>query len=246
MQMKLNGDVGESFGLWKMGNDEALMPFLHMANIACGFHASDPDNMVQTLQLAKRYQITIGAHPSYHDQIGFGRRSIPHTQEQITRLVLYQVGALQALAQSQQLQVQYIKPHGALYNDMMNSQSTMQAVFIAAKSLNLPVMLLATAQQEQHRALASQISIPLIFEAFADRRYADDGTLTQRGTEGAVLTTTESILNQAKSIIRDKRVLTNSGKWLSINADTLCVHGDSPHSIEVAKHIRKVLEREGD
>lgn len=222
------------------------MPFLHMANIACGFHASDPDTIVDTLQLAKRHQLTIGAHPSYHDQIGFGRRSIPHTQPQITNLILYQVGALQALAHSQHLQVQYIKPHGALYNDMMSSASTMQAVFRAAQYLNLPVMLLATSQQQQHLSLAQQYNISLIFEAFADRRYADDGTLTKRGSEDALLATTESILSQAKSIIRDKQVLTNSGKWLSINADTLCVHGDSPHSIEVAKQIRKVIEQRED
>ncbi|MCJ2375688.1 LamB/YcsF family protein [Vibrio sp. ZSDZ34] len=244
--MKLNGDVGESFGHWKMGNDEALMPFLQMANIACGFHAADPDTIMHTLQLAKRYQVTVGAHPSYHDQIGFGRRSIPHSNEQITNLILYQVGALQALAHSQGMQVQYIKPHGALYNDMMNSAHTMQAVFAAAHNLNLPVMLLATAQQEQHLTLAKQYNISLIFEAFADRRYTVDGTLTNRGIDGALLTTTESILSQAKSIIQGKQVLTHSGEWLSIKADTLCVHGDSPHSIEVAKHIREVIEQEED
>lgn len=155
--MKLNCDMGESFGCWSMGNDAAVMPWVDMANIACGFHASDPDNMVATIALAVSRHVEIGAHPGYDDKIGFGRRSIPHSSESISALVAYQVGALEALCQLQGAHVSYVKPHGALYNDMMKTPVIFQAILAAVAGLNqqretpLALMILARVDNTQYQ-----------------------------------------------------------------------------------------------
>ncbi|EXJ12323.1 hypothetical protein D791_00568 [Nitrincola nitratireducens] len=153
-QLRLNADVGESFGAWRMGQDEAVIPHIHLANIACGFHASDPDVMRSTIRLAQQHQVKIGAHPAYPDLQGFGRRSLQCTPEQVENLVLYQLGALQALCRAEGTEVTYVKPHGALYNDMMKNEALLRAILrgVKAYSEHLPLMIMSTADNSRAKA----------------------------------------------------------------------------------------------
>ncbi|MGF1747572.1 5-oxoprolinase subunit PxpA [Vibrio cionasavignyae] len=243
--MALNGDVGESYGCWSLGKDERLIPLLDKANIACGFHASDPEIMSQTVQLCKHHNVSIGAHPGYEDKVGFGRRSITMSTDALTTSILYQVGALEGICRLHRCNVDYIKPHGAMYHDMMHSASIMQAIFAAAKVLNLPVMLLANSHTEQNRQLASNMGISILFEAFADRLYLDNGELTPRSQANAVFRSSEQILGQARRLLQTQTLITASGKKRTIVADSLCVHGDNDASIEVAAAIRTIINGGG-
>ena len=168
--MKLNADVGESFGVWSMGNDASLMQHIDMANVACGGHASDPLTMSATVRLAKQCGVIVGAHPSYPDLLGFGRRplSMPHSEAALHMIA--QVGALQAIASAEGVQVDYVKPHGALYNCMMDDRSLMAELMtmLAQSQFDVPLMILGTADHEEHAEMASEIGVKLLFEAFAD------------------------------------------------------------------------------
>ncbi len=181
--MKLNCDMGESFGDWIIGADEQVMPFVDQANIACAFHAGDPDVMVKTILLAKQFDVEIGAHPGYQDLVGFGRRSIPHTMDEISELVCYQVGALQALCRYHHTSVGYVKPHGALYNDMMANIDVFNAVAQAVAEFNIPLMILSSSDNQQYLDIADDHDLPLLFEAFADRAYLNNGQLAPRDNE---------------------------------------------------------------
>ncbi|GGO64663.1 5-oxoprolinase subunit PxpA [Bowmanella pacifica] len=240
--MLLNCDLGESFGNWKMGLDDQVMPFIDQANIACGFHAGDPDVMQHTLSLAKQHQVSIGAHPAYLDLQGFGRRSMHLSSQEIINLLHYQIGALSAMATVQGMQLSYVKPHGALYNDMMAKPAVFAAVVEAIASFpqQLKLMILATAEPEQYQTAAGQVE--LLFEAFADRRYQDNGHLTPRSQPDAVLDT-EQTLQQVKLLAAEGTVITQSGRKLALNPDTLCVHGDNPHALAMVKQIRDLLPR---
>lgn len=162
------------------------MPLIDMANVACGFHAGDPSVMQKTVALAAKHGVEIGAHPSYHDLAGFGRRSISHSPEEIHALILYQLGALQGLCRAEGLTLSYVKPHGALNNDMMRDMSTLEAVMTAVRSYqqDLPLMLPVTVKHEQHRKLADYVGLPILLEAFADRAYDDEGQLVSRRLQG--------------------------------------------------------------
>lgn len=240
--MKLNCDMGESFGCWSMGNDAAVMPWVDMANIACGFHASEPDNMVATIALAVSRHVEIGAHPGYDDKIGFGRRSIPHSSESITALVAYQVGALEALCQLQGAHVSYVKPHGALYNDMMKTPVIFQAILTAVAGLNqqretpLALMILARVDNTQYQQWAEAVGVPLLFEAFADRAYDDQGLLVARSEPNAVYHDPAQIRQQVAHLAKGQ-VITVSGHVLPLQVDTVCVHGDNEESIAMVKTL---------
>jgi len=244
--MKLNCDMGESFGAWQMGNDHAVMPWIDQANIACGFHASDPDVMAQTVSWAISHHVEIGAHPGYEDKVGFGRRSIPHSLTSITRLVAYQVGALDALCQIQNIHVAYIKPHGALYNDMMANAAIFEAIVEAVAGLNqarhvkLKLMVLARADNSEYLNIAKRYDVELLQEAFADRAYDDVGTLVPRTESGAVYHDATMIKQQVIELA-EGRVTTVSGKTLLLHADTVCVHGDNDESIATIAALHKVL-----
>ncbi|MCC5796661.1 MAG: 5-oxoprolinase subunit PxpA [Methylophaga sp.] len=242
-KLLLNCDMGESLGLWSMGLDEQAMPLIDMANIACGFHASDPLTMNRTVLLAKQSAVKIGAHPSYPDLVGFGRRSMQLRAEEIISLIHYQVGALAGICQAHQLQVSYVKPHGALYNDMMRDQAILKAVMqaIASYDSNLPLMLLAKGDNHAEQQMADALGIKLLFEAFADRAYDDHGLLLSRDIAGAVLDDPQRILDQAMLLATEGKVVSHSGQRLSIQADTLCVHGDNPESLKVLQQLRKQL-----
>ena len=235
--------MGESFGNWKMGSDELVMPWVDMANIACGFHASDPSVMSQTVALAKHYEVEVGAHPGYQDLVGFGRRSIPHTPAQITDLVVYQVGALKALCQYHDVKLHYVKPHGALYNDMMVNEAIFRAICEAVSTFGLPLMILATADNQRYLDIADVYDVPLLFEAFADRQYEDNGQLTPRSEPNAVLHQADDIYNQALQIANYGCVITRSGGRLYLQADTICVHGDNPESVALVQRISQAISR---
>jgi UPF0271 protein len=242
MTLRLNCDLGEGFGSWKMGMDAEAMPHIDQANIACGFHAGDPQIMLQTLQLAKDNGVSVGAHPAYPDLVGFGRRSMHCSAGEIKAFVLYQLAALDGMARSQGMQVEYVKPHGALYNDMMANAETRKAVMAAVAGYHTPVdlMLLATQQAEQHQAEAAEFGLKLQFEAFADRCYDDDGKLLARSKPGAVHNR-DKMLGQVEQLNRRGTVTTVSGKTLAVNADTLCVHGDNAAGVAAIQEIRALL-----
>jgi len=240
--MKLNCDLGESFGSWSMGLDHLVMPFIDQANIACGFHAGDPDVMARTLQLAKQHGVDIGAHPSYPDLQGFGRRSMELSASEIIHLLQYQIAALDGMARCQGLNLSYVKPHGALYNDMMKQLQLFDAVLdaVAGYPQPLALMVLATADQQKYRDLAQAKGVQLWFEAFADRRYQDNGLLTPRSQPGAVLDHQQT-LAQVQQLAQRGTVTTDTGRELALFADTLCVHGDNQDAVRQVEQIRALL-----
>ncbi|GHF83494.1 5-oxoprolinase subunit PxpA [Thalassotalea marina] len=241
--MKLNCDLGESFGAWQMGQDELVMPHIDMANIACGFHAGDPHVINHTLALAKKCNTEIGAHPSYPDTLGFGRRSMKCSPAEIIDLMLYQIAALDGMAQSQGLKLTYVKPHGALYNDMMADSQIFAAILqaIAQYYRPLKLMILANADAENYRKKAKALGIKLIFEAFADRRYSQSGSLLPRSQAGAVLDK-NATLAQVKSLTASGQVIADNGQSIRIDADTICVHGDNLDSVSLIKEIRQLCQ----
>lgn len=240
MSLLLNCDLGESFGNWQMGLDDVVMPHIDQANIACGFHAGDPLIMKNTLSLAKQHGVQVGAHPAYPDLVGFGRRSINASQAEIKAMLSYQLSALEGMAASQGLEVAYVKPHGAMYNDMMAKDDNRQAIMQAIGEHHRPVklMLQATPQAQQHSAEAKALGIELLFEVFADRCYDDDGKLLARSKAGAVHNR-EKMLAQVEQLANTGTITTVSGKVLTLHADTLCVHGDNAEGIAAIQAIRE-------
>lgn len=244
--MKLNCDLGESYGAWQMGLDEQVMPYIDQANIACGFHAGDPLVMIKTIQLAKQHKVSIGAHPSYPDLVGFGRRSMQCSEQEITAMVLYQVSAIYGMAKAQGIELAYVKPHGALYNDMIKELGIRQAIMRAINQFNrvqptkLKLMLQATNHLQSHKDEAADYHIEVLAEAFADRCYTDDGQLLSRNLPGAVHDK-KAMLAQVQQLIELQSVTTNTGKTLALQADTLCVHGDNDAGIQLISTIRTML-----
>lgn len=244
MTLLLNADIGESYGPWTMGNDAALMPVIDMANIACGGHASDPVTMQKTVRLALSHGITLGAHPSYPDLLGFGRRPMALPAGEIEAHVLAQIGALAAIIQAEGGQLSYVKPHGALYNTMIQKPEVMDAVMRAVSRFdaNLRLMILSTNQIAQHADKAAAYGLVLIREAFADRRYTETGELDDRANPGAVYHRWDDIAMQVQRLATHGEVIARNGDILTIQADSLCVHGDNPESIRTAGSIRSLLD----
>lgn len=241
--MLLNCDLGESYGSWTMGVDADVMPHIDQANIACGFHGGDPLTIRWTLALAATHGVTIGAHPSYPDLVGFGRRSMHLSADEIIASLHYQIAALEGMARSQGLELAYIKPHGALYNDMMAKEEVRAAVMeaVSAYHRTMPLMLQATPEADRHRMEAGKWNISLLFEAFADRCYDDDGSLLSRREPGAVHDR-ERMLAQVRQLRREGSVTTVSGKNLPLQADSLCVHGDNLEGVQAIQAIRALVD----
>lgn len=244
--MLLNCDLGESEagGLTDDSSPEALaMPHIHMANIACGFHAGGPAIMRRTLALAARHGVAVGAHPSYPDREHFGRRSMDLPREEIIDIMHYQVAALEGMARQQQLTLHHVKPHGALYNDMMADAAVREAVMhaVATYSPALPLVMQATPDQARHRDEAAAAGLAVQFEAFADRRYTDAGLLQPRSEPGAVLDL-DAMMAQVELLCRDGVVVTTGGKHLQLAVDTLCVHGDNAEGVQAIAAIRQLLD----
>jgi len=243
MNIKLNCDMGESFGIWKMGLDEEIMPYVDMANLACGFHASDALTMYKTVQSAKHYNVEIGAHPAYQDLLGFGRRSMSCSLEEIKTLTLYQIGALDAICKSNNTFMSYVKPHGALYNDMMKDENIFKAILAAMSSYNkkLKLMILSSAKNEDYAKIALLYGISLYYEVFADRNYNDDGSLVSRANKDAVIHDEFEVMDRI-TLLRNNGYLYSLNKQrLFLKTHSICVHGDNEKALEFVKNIRKLL-----
>ena len=244
MDLLLNCDLGEATDADQLGVEKQVMPCIDQANIACGMHAGDPLVIKNTLALAKEHNVMIGAHPSYPDRDNFGRSSMQMPAIELIACVQYQIAALQGMAQDIGLCLGYVKPHGALYNDMMRSGHLRSAVMtaIAESHGTSSLMLLATAEAETHRQEAQAFGLDLYFEVFADRAYQDNGALVPRGAEGAILSR-EQMLEQVQQLVQDGSVTTISGQRLPLLADSLCVHGDNPQAVAEIGEIRRILCR---
>jgi UPF0271 protein len=242
--MLLNCYLGESYGSWTMGLDAEVMPHIDQANIACGFHGGDPITIRKTLALAAEHGVSIGAHPAYPDLVGFGRRPMNLSADEIVANLHYQVAALEGMARSAGLELGYVKPHGALYNDMMAGEPVRAAIMNAVATYHRPLalMLQATPDAELHREEAEAFGITLSFEAFADRCYDDDGRLLSRSKPGAVHDR-ERMLSQVEQLQRHGVVTTVSGQLIELQADTLCVHGDNLEGVRAIEAIRALVDR---
>jgi UPF0271 protein len=232
----LNADLGESFGRYKLGMDEEVMPYIDMVNIACGFHAGDPVVMDKTVMLAKKHNVKIGAHPGYPDLMGFGRRSMKLTAKEVENYIIYQVGALRAFAAKHGVDVKYIKPHGALYNDMRDEE-VLRGVLEAARVLGLDLVALSGLDIEN---VAKEYGVKVIYEVFADRNYDDNGFLLPRSMKNAVITDENEILKRIL-MFKEGYVLSVNSKVLKLKADTVCVHGDNEKAVELVKKIKEIL-----
>lgn len=243
MKVYLNCDMGESFGIYNIGNDEKIIPHIDMANLACGFHASDSLNINKSVKLVASNNKIIGAHPSYQDLVGFGRRSMICSYEEIYSLVLYQIGALSAFCKVHNTKVSYVKPHGALYNDMMKDENIFKAILDAISSYDkkIKLMVLSSSKNESYKNIASIFNIDLIFELFADRNYTDEGFLVSRNEKNSVIHDNTEVKNRLDNYKNDGYVLSESGKKLYLEVDTICIHGDNENALDFAKLIKSSI-----
>lgn len=243
MSIKLNCDMGESFGIWKMGLDEQIMPLVDMANLACGFHASDALTMKKSVQEAKKSGISIGAHPGYQDLVGFGRRSMLCSFEEIEAIILYQLGALIAICKTEGAEVSYVKPHGAMYNDMMKDENIFKAILKAISSYdkNIKLMILSSGKNEEYSKIANEYKVGLLFEVFADRNYTDEGFLVARSKENAVLSNEDEVIKRVSKLKESGYLLSESGKKLFLQTDTICVHGDNEKALDFVRRLKEIL-----
>ena len=242
MDLLLNCDLGEAAGGDQLAIEVQVMSYIDQANIACGFHAGNPQIMDQTLALAKQHKVAVGAHPSYPDKFNFGRQSMTMTSPDLIACLNYQIASLEKNAKRHAINLDYVKPHGALYNDMMVNGHLRSAVMASvADSACSSLMLQATAHQEIHRQEADMFGIQLIFEVFADRAYQDCGALVPRNHPGAILDK-EKMLAQVSQLSHQRSLTTISGNPLKLDADSLCVHGDNPQAVSEISQIRTMLK----
>lgn len=242
--LNLNADLGESFGAWRMGQDAAMLRIVGTANVACGFHAGDPLVMRRTLALAREHGVSVGAHPSYPDLVGFGRRRMAMADDELEAAIAYQVGALQGLARAEGVAVTHVKPHGALNNEACENPRVAQAVARAVRAVDPTLRLLAPSLSCLITA-GRDAGLAVVEEIFADRAYADDGTLQPRSQPGAVLHDSAACVQHVLGILERGALLTVGGKLLPVNAQSICVHGDNPAAVDTAAAIRQALEAAG-
>ncbi|WP_410617153.1 LamB/YcsF family protein [Amycolatopsis sp. lyj-109] len=241
--MDLNSDLGEGFGAWKMGDDEAMLDIVTSANIACGFHAGDPSVMRRVCELAAERGVAIGAHVGYHDLAGFGRRALAIAPDDLANEVLYQIGALDAFARAAGSRVTYVKPHGALYNTAAVDTEQAAAIVDGLRRYDPALALLCLPDSEMQRE-AEKAGVVAYAEAFADRAYTADGKLVPRGRPGAVLHDADLVANRAVGMATGG-VVTENGTKLELRPDSLCVHGDTPGAVELARRIEAALTGAG-
>ncbi|MEA3288806.1 MAG: 5-oxoprolinase subunit PxpA [Campylobacterota bacterium] len=239
----LNCDMGEHYGVWVKSDDEKLMPYIDIANLACGFHASDPINIVKSVQLTKKYSKSISIHPSYPDMVGFGRRSMKCSLDEISALILYQCGALEAICKTNNIKIKYIKPHGALYNDMMGDMKIFETIVktIASFNKNLKLLILSTAHNKKYKKIAKKYGIELLYEVFMDRNYNDEGFLVSRTEPNSVIHNPKIALKRIKTLLSNGYIESVNGKKLNLKVDTICVHGDHDEAVEFVKVLRDEL-----
>lgn len=238
--INLNADMGESYGAYSIGNDGAMLDVVGSANIACGYHAGDPLVMNKTVKLALEKGVSIGAHPSFPDLQGFGRRKMMIPLDELAAMIIFQIGALQAIASSQGTVVTHVKPHGALNNMACNDMDMAQAIARATKSISSSLILLAPAGSCLYRA-GLEAGLPTAGEIFADRTYEDDGNLTPRSEPGAVIHDPEQSADQILSFLKTGQI----GKGIDVTIHSICVHGDSDNALSIAKRVKERLKNEG-
>lgn len=244
LSIDLNCDMGESFGVYTLGYDEQAMPYVTSINVACGFHASDPSNMLKTVKLAKKYGVAIGAHPAFPDLVGFGRRYMASSPAEIKADVMYQIGALWALCKSEGVTLQHVKVHGALYNAAEKDITVGIAIAEAIKAVDEQLYMVCLGNSVMVKA-AQTVGIPYVEEAFADRAYTPEGTLVSRKQAGAVIHDVHEVAQRVLSMVKNKVVTGIDGSIVPIQAQTVCVHGDTPGAVNMIKTIRDMLEEEG-
>jgi len=247
MKIDINCDMGESFGTYTLGMDEAIIASISSANIACGFHAGDPQVMSRTVKLAVEHGVAIGAHPGFPDLLGFGRRNMDCSGEEIEAYLIYQIGALQAFCTAHGTRLCHVKPHGALYNMAVGNESLVRSIAraIARVDTNLPMVALAGGNAHRMAAIAGEEGIKTLFEAFPDRAYTAEGTLVSRRLPGAVIHDPEEAASRAVRMAVDGVVIAVDGSRVPLKVHTLCLHGDNPQGVALAAAIRHRLEAAG-
>ena len=243
LSVDLNSDLGESYGAWNMGDDAAMLGIVSSANVACGFHAGDPAGILKTVRMAAENNVVIGAHVSYPDRAGFGRRNMDVTSEELIGDVIYQIGALQGIAKAAGTRVCYVKPHGALYNQIAHDERQALAVIQAIQMLD-PALALMGLAGTKVLALARAEGLAVVAEVFADRGYTKDGLLVPRHEPGAVLHDPEDVAKRMLNFARTGSITAHDGTDIRIEAQSICVHGDSPDAVAMAKAIRRRFEAE--
>ena len=246
-KIDLNSDVGESFGNYKLGLDEEVIPLISSANIACGFHAGDPAVMRRTIAIARENGISIGAHPGFPDLAGFGRRELAASLEEIKDYVTYQIGALQAFAVAQGVKLEHVKPHGALYNMAVKNTAIWDAVAeaVAAVDKRLILFVLSGPDRKDLDVIGTRHGIRIAYEFFGDRAYNPDGSLVSRSEPGAVIHDGETVARKILKMVQEGRVVCKDGSEIELKADTICVHGDNPSALSLVKKIRETLQTAG-
>ncbi len=240
----LNCDMGESYGAWKMGADAEGMPYISSAHIACGLHAGDPATIRKTVALAVEHGVAIGAHPSLPDLMGFGRRAMKITPQDMYDLVVYQAGAVEAFARAAGAKLHHVKCHGSLYNMAATDQGLSEAMVRAVRDLGSDVILYVLSKSVNHQ-VAIESRIRVAGEVFADRGYSDDGTLAPRDKPGGMIEDREQSVAQALAMVQTGKFSALSGKMIEVQADTLCLHGDQPGAVAFAMAIRKAFTDKG-
>ena len=243
-RVDLNCDMGESFGAYSLGNDDQILEFVTSANIACGFHAGDPSVMERTVRAAVGKGVAIGAHPGYRDLEGFGRRFVDLTPDEAYGLVVYQVGALQGFVAAAGARMQHVKPHGAFYNAAAIDLKVAEAIAKAVRDVDSELILFGLSGSELITA-GEKAGLHTASEAFADRTYQLDGTLTSRRQAGAMIEDHDRAMAYAVRLIKEGKVASLQGVDVDVRADTICVHGDGPHALEFVRLIRRRLEESG-
>lgn len=241
IMIDLNCDLGESFGRYKLGLDEEILPYISSVNIACGFHASDPETMEKTVHLAEKYDVAIGAHPGLPDLIGFGRRAMALTPKEAKAIVKYQIGALMAFTKENNLH--HVKPHGALYNMAAKDPLLARAICSGVQEVDSSLILYGLAGSELIKA-AKEMGLPYANEVFADRNVENDGTLVSRTEENALITDEDLAVNRVSLMITKGEVESVHGEQIKIDADTICLHGDNPHAVAFAEKMNRFLKEQ--
>ncbi len=242
LKVDINCDLGESYGAYTIGNDKELMPHISSANIACGFHAGDPMTIAKTIRLAAEAGVAVGAHPSFPDLMGFGRRDMQLTTEETTNYMIYQVGALQAFAKTVRLSLQHVKPHGALYNIAVREEETSKAIATATKALDDNLIIFAPSKSMLAKA-AKKAGLRVACEFFADRAYSQDGGLVSRKQINAIINEPRKVVERTVKAVVEGTVATDNGELKIDHVHTICVHGDTPNATMLVKALRKGLDK---
>ncbi|PJI08621.1 MULTISPECIES: 5-oxoprolinase subunit PxpA [Clostridium] len=242
-KVDLNCDLGESFGNYKIGSDEKVISYISSANVACGFHASDPLVMDNTVKLAKKYGVSVGAHPGFPDLLGFGRRKMDVSLREAKTMVQYQIGALKAFCTANGVEIKHVKPHGALYNMAAKDLDLALAICEGIYEVDSKLILLALSGSKMLEA-ASYVGLKAASEVFADRAYNSDGSLVDRSREGAVIKDEEEAIKRVIRMVKESKVRTIDGAYITLKADSICVHGDGEKALSFVKKINDAFKNE--